>query len=264
MLKMGGYGLLRFALPIVPDACHFFAPAMIALSLVAVIYGSLLALAQTDMRKLLAYSAVAHMGLVTLGLFTFDRMGTEGAVVQMLSYGIVSGAMLLCTGMLFDRTKNGAIDAYGGVANSMPKLATFAMLFSMANVGLPGTSGFVGEFLVLMGAIRFNFWVGATAALTLILSAAYTLWMYKRVMFGAIKNTRVSNLRDLGRREFVLLGAMAVLVLAIGVRPKTFTDAIGPSAENLVAQAQGSALPSDTGVASNNRAATPVSNRLPG
>jgi NADH-quinone oxidoreductase subunit M len=146
----------------------------------------------------------------------------------------------------------------------MPKLATFAMLFSMANVGLPGTSGFVGEFLVLMGAIRFNFWVGATAALTLILSAAYTLWMYKRVMFGAIKNTRVSNLRDLGRREFVLLGAMAVLVLAIGVRPKAFTDAIGPSAENLVAQAQGSALPGDTGVASNNRATTAVSVHLPG
>ncbi|SIT36747.1 NADH-quinone oxidoreductase subunit M [Paraburkholderia piptadeniae] len=264
MLKMGGYGLLRFALPIVPDACHFFAPAMIALSLVAVIYGSLLALAQTDMRKLLAYSAVAHMGLVTLGLFTFDRMGTEGAVVQMLSYGIVAGAMLLCTGMLFDRTKSGAIDAYGGVANSMPKLATFAMLFSMANVGLPGTSGFVGEFLVLMGAIRFNFWIGATAALTLILSAAYTLWMYKRVMFGAIRNTRVASLRDLCKREFVLLGAMAVLVLAIGVHPKTFTDAIGPSAENLVAQAQGSALPTDTGVASNSHATVAVANRLPG
>ena len=146
MLKIGGYGMLRFALPIVPQASHFFAPAMITLSLVAVIYGSLVALAQTDMRKLLAYSAVAHMGLVTLGLFVFDRIGTAGAVVQMLSYGIVSGAMLLCTGMLVDRTKNGSIDAYGGVANTMPRFAVFVMLFSMANVGLPGTSGFVGEF----------------------------------------------------------------------------------------------------------------------
>jgi NADH-quinone oxidoreductase subunit M len=263
MLKLGGYGLLRFALPIAPQASHFFAPMMITLSLIAVIYSSLLALVQTDMRRLLAYSTIAHMGLVTLGLFVFNRIGQAGAIVQMLSYGVVSGAMLLCTGMLYDRTKTASIAEYGGVANTMPRFAAFVMLFSMANIGLPGTSGFVGEFMVLMGAIRFNFWVGATAALTLILSAAYTLWMYKRVMFGAIKNTRVSSLRDLGRREFVLLGAMAVLVLAIGVRPKTFTDAIGPATENLVAQAQGSALPTDTGVASNNRSAA-VSSRLPG
>jgi NADH-quinone oxidoreductase subunit M len=247
MLKIGGYGLLRFALPIVPDASHFFAPVMIALSLVAVIYGSLLALVQIDMRKLLAYSAVAHMGLVTLGLFTFNRIGTEGAVVQMLSYGIVSGAMLLCTGMLFDRTQNGSIDAYGGVANTMPKFATFAMLFSMANVGLPGTSGFVGEFMVLMGAIRFNFWIGALAALTLILSASYTLWMYKRVVFGAIANASVAKLADLGKREFVLLGALTVLVLAIGIDPKPFTDAIDPSVGNLLTQAARSATPSDPG-----------------
>jgi NADH-quinone oxidoreductase subunit M len=250
MLKIGGYGMIRYVLPIVPDASHFFAPAMIALSLVAVIYGSLVALAQTDMRKLLAYSAVAHMGLVTLGLFTFDRLGTEGAVVQMLSYGVVSGAMLLCTGVLFDRTREGSIDAFGGVANTMPRFATYAMLFSMANVGLPGTSGFVGEFLVLTGTIRFNFWIGATAALSLILSAAYTLWMYKRVMFGAVKNARVAGLKDIGKREFVVLGAMAVLVLAIGVRPKTFTDAIGPSVESFLATAQGSSLPGDAGAAS--------------
>jgi NADH-quinone oxidoreductase subunit M len=264
MLKIGGYGMLRYVLPIVPDASHFFAPAMIALSLVAIIYGSLVALAQTDMRKLLAYSGVAHMGLVTLGLFTFDRIGTEGAVVQMLSYGVVSGAMLLCTGVLFDRTRNGSIDAYGGVANTMPKFATYAMLFSMANVGLPGTSGFVGEFLVLMGAIRFNFWVGAAAALSLILSAAYTLWMYKRVMFGAVKNDRVAKLRDIGRREFVLFGAIAVLVLAIGVHPKTFTDAIGPSVENALAASQGSSLPTDPSAPSYDAHHETVSERQPG
>lgn len=229
MLKMGGYGLMRFSLPITPDASHFFAPAMITLSLVAIIYASAVALVQTDMRKLLAYSAVAHMGLVTLGLFTFNRIGTEGAIVQMLTYGIVSGAMLLCTGMLVDRTGNGAIDAYGGVASTMPRLATFAMLFSMANVGLPGTAGFVGEFMVLMGALRFNFWVGGAAALTLILSAGYTLWMVKRVMFGGITNGSVANLVDLSRREFAVLGALAILVLAIGIRPKPFTDAIDPS-----------------------------------
>jgi len=246
MLKLGGYGLLRFALPITPDASHFFAPVMIALSLVAVIYASLLALVQTDMRKLLAYSTVAHMGLVTLGLFIFNRIGTEGAIVQMLSYGIVSGAMLLCTGMLFDRTQTGSIDAYGGVANTMPKFAAFAMLFSMANIGLPGTSGFVGEFMVLMGAISFNFWIGALAALTLILSAAYTLWMYKRVIFGAIANARVAKLADIGKREFVLLGAMALLVLAIGLDPKPFTDAIDPSAGNLVTQAQRSSIQAST------------------
>ncbi|SAK68623.1 proton-translocating NADH-quinone oxidoreductase subunit M [Caballeronia catudaia] len=264
MLKIGGYGMLRYVLPIVPDAAHFFAPAMIALSLVAVIYGSLVALAQTDMRKLLAYSAVAHMGLVTLGLFTFDRLGTEGAVVQMLSYGIVSGAMLLCTGVLVERTNNGSIDAYGGVANTMPRFAACAMLFSMANVGLPGTSGFVGEFLVLMGAIRVNFWIGAAAASSLILSAAYTLWMVKRVIFGAVKNDRVAMLRDLGKREFALFGAMAVLVLAIGVHPKTFTDAMGPSVESLLSAAQGSSLPADENAPSYDAHHVTVSGRTPG
>jgi NADH-quinone oxidoreductase subunit M len=236
MLKIGGYGLLRFALPITPQAAHFFAPAMITLSLVAVIYSSLLALVQTDIRKLLAYSSVSHMGLVTLGLFIFNPLGQEGAIMQMISYGLVSGALLLCTGMLHDRTQTGSIDAYGGVANTMPKFAVFVMLFSMANVGLPGTAGFVGEFMVLMGAVGFNFWIGALAALTLILSAAYTLWMYKRVIFGAIANARVAKLRDVGKREFVLLGAMAVLVLGIGIYPKPFTDAINPSSTSLLAQ----------------------------
>ncbi|MGF6726585.1 NADH-quinone oxidoreductase subunit M [Paraburkholderia sp. GAS41] len=236
MLKIGGYGLLRFALPITPQASHFFAPAMITLSLVAVIYSSLLALVQTDIRKLLAYSSVSHMGLVTLGLFIFNPLGQEGAIMQMISYGLVSGALLLCTGMLHDRTQTGSIDAYGGVANTMPKFAVFVMLFSMANVGLPGTAGFVGEFMVLMGAVGFNFWIGALAALTLILSACYTLWMYKRVIFGAIANARVAKLADVSKREFVLLGAMAVLVLAIGIDPKPLTDAINPSSSSLLAQ----------------------------
>jgi len=246
MLKIGGYGLLRFALPIAPQASHFFAPMMITLSLVAVIYSSLLALVQTDMRRLLAYSTVAHMGLVTLGLFVFNRFGQSGAIVQMISYGVVSGAMLLCTGMLYDRTKTASIAEYGGVANTMPRFAAFVMLFSMANIGLPGTSGFVGEFMVLMGAIRFNFWIGALAATTLMLSAAYTLWMYKRVIFGAIANARVSKLKDLGKREFVLLGAMSLLVLAIGLDPKPFTDAIDPSVGTLLTQSERSALPSDS------------------
>jgi NADH-quinone oxidoreductase subunit M len=207
-----------------------------------------LALVQTDMRRLLAYSTIAHMGLVTLGLFVFNRIGQAGAIVQMLSYGVVSGAMLLCTGMLYDRTKTASIGDYGGVANTMPRFAAFVMLFSMANIGLPGTSGFVGEFMVLMGAIRFNFWIGAIAASTLVLSAAYTLWMYKRVIFGAIANARVAKLQDLGKREFVLLGAMALLVLAIGINPKPFTDAIDPSVGTLLAQSERSAHPSDDAV----------------
>jgi NADH-quinone oxidoreductase subunit M len=247
MLKLGGYGFLRFTLPITPDASHFFAPVIITLSLVAVIYSSLLALAQTDMTKLLAYSTVAHMGLVTLGLFLFNQIGTEGAIVQMISYGFVSGAMLLSIGVLFDRTKTRAISAYGGVANVMPRFAAFVMLFSMANVGLPGTSGFVGEFMVIMGAIRVNFWIGAIAATTIILSAAYTLWMYKRVIFGAVANGGVAKLVDLGRRESVMFASLAVLVLLMGLYPKPFTDAIELSAANLVTQAGRSKQPADDG-----------------
>jgi NADH-quinone oxidoreductase subunit M len=189
------------------------------------------------------------MGLVTLGLFVFTRISMEGAVVQMMSYGIVSGAMLLCSGMLYDRTQSGSIDAYGGVVNTMPRFAVFVMLFSMANVGLPGTSGFVGEFMVLMGAIQFNFWIGAMASSILILSAAYTLWMYKRVIFGAVANARVAKLADVSKREFVLLGAMAVLVLAIGIDPKPFTDAIDATAGEVLAQAEGTVANGATRVA---------------
>ncbi|WP_310633421.1 NADH-quinone oxidoreductase subunit M [Paraburkholderia sp.] len=245
MLKLGGYGFLRFTLPITPDAAHFFAPVIITMSLVAVVYSSLLALAQTDMTKLLAYSTVAHMGLVTLGLFLFNQIGTEGAIVQMISYGFVSGALLLSVGVLFDRTKTRTIAAYGGVVNVMPRYATFMMLFCMANLGLPGTSGFVGEFMVIMGAIRVNFWIGAIATTTVVLSAAYTLWMYKRVIFGAVANKGVAKLTDIGRRETLIFASLAALVLAVGIYPKPMTDAIELSAANLVAQAGRTKQPTD-------------------
>ncbi|HDR9052080.1 TPA: NADH-quinone oxidoreductase subunit M [Burkholderia vietnamiensis] len=243
MLKLGGYGFLRFALPITPDASHFFAPAVIALSLFAIVYASLIALAQTDLGKLLAYSTVAHMGIVTLGLFLFNRIGVEGAIVQLVSYGFVAGAMLLCVSVLVDRTKQREIAAYGGVAGVMPRFATFSMLFAMANIGLPGTSGFVGEFMVIMGAIRMNFWIGAIAALTLILSASYTLWMVKRVIFGKVASPRIAKLADLGRREVVLFASLALIVLMVGVDPKPFTDAIDPTVGRLIEDASHSKLP---------------------
>jgi NADH-quinone oxidoreductase subunit M len=195
---------------------------VIALSLFAIVYASLIALAQTDLGKLLAYSTVAHMGIVTLGLFLFNRIGVEGAIVQLVSYGFVAGAMLLCVSVLVDRTKQREIAAYGGVAGVMPRFATFSMLFAMANIGLPGTSGFVGEFMVIMGAIRMNFWIGAIAALTLILSASYTLWMVKRVIFGKVASPRIAKLADLGRREVVLFASLALIVLMVGVDPKPF------------------------------------------
>ncbi len=245
MLKLGAYGFLRFSLPITPDASHFFAPVIITLSLVAVIYASLIALAQTDMSKVLAYSSISHMGLVTLGLFLFNRIGVEGAMVQMISYGFVSGAMFLSIGVLYERMKTRSIGAYGGVVNVMPKFAAFIMLFSMANLGLPGTSGFVGEFMVIMGAIKFNFWIGALAALTLILSASYTLWMYKRTVFGPIGNAQVAKLVDLNRREFAMLGSLAVFVLAIGIYPRPLTNAIEGTSGSLIKAALASKQPLD-------------------
>ncbi|RQZ58963.1 NADH-quinone oxidoreductase subunit M [Burkholderia cepacia] len=222
MVKIGGYGFLRFMLPIAPDASRMLAPAMIALSLFTVIYASLIALVQTELSALLAYSTIAHMGLVTLGLFLFNQLAVEGAIVQMISYGLVSGALLICTGMLYERTQTRSLDALGGVANVMPRYATLAVLFSMANLGLPGTSGFVGEFLVIMGAIKANFWIGGAAALTLVLGAAYTLRGVRRVIFGAVKNERVARLTDLGRRERALLVPLAVIVLGLGVAPRYF------------------------------------------
>ncbi len=186
MLKLGAYGFLRFSLPIVPDASHYLAPMMIALSLIAVVYIGFVALVQTDMKKLIAYSSISHMGFVTLGFFIFNQIGIEGALVQMISHGFISGAMFLCVGVMYDRMHSRMIADYGGVVNTMPKFAALFVFFAMANSGLPATSGFVGEFMVILGAIKFNFWVGFAAATTLILGAAYTLWMIKRVVFGAV------------------------------------------------------------------------------
>jgi len=243
MLKLGAYGFLRFSLPIVPDASHFLAPVVIILSLIAVVYIGLVALVQTDMKKLVAYSSIAHMGFVTLGFFIFSQIGAEGAIVQMISHGFVSGAMFFCIGVLYDRLHTRSIKDYGGVVNTMPKFAAFSMLFAMANCGLPGTSGFVGEFMVILGAVRFNFWIGALAGLTLILGAAYTLWMYKRVIFGAVANANVAKLLDVGKREFFILACLAALVLFMGIYPKPFTNAMHESVANLLSHVAQSKLP---------------------
>ncbi|MCM5572040.1 NADH-quinone oxidoreductase subunit M [Burkholderiaceae bacterium FT117] len=224
MLKLGAYGFLRFSLPIAPDASHELAWLMIALSLIAVVYIGLVALVQADMKKLVAYSSIAHMGFVTLGFFIFNHMGVQGAIVQMISHGFVSGAMFLCIGVMYDRLHSRNIADYGGVVNTMPKFAALFMLFSMANAGLPATSGFIGEFFVILGAVQFDFWIGLVAATALIWGAAYSLWMYKRVIFGEIANDKVRGLQDLNRREFWMLMAMALLVLGMGVFPKPVTD----------------------------------------
>ncbi len=234
MLKLGAYGFLRFSLPIAPDAAREYAWLMVALSLVAVVYIGLVALVQSDMKKLVAYSSVAHMGFVTLGFFIFNELGVSGAVVQMISHGFVSGAMFLCIGVLYDRVHSREIAAYGGVANTMPKFAAFAILFAMANCGLPGTAGFVGEWMVILGAVKFDFWIAALAATTLIFGAAYTLWMVKRVYFGDVANHHVKELTDLNGREFVMLALMAAAVLWMGVYPKPFTDPMNASVAQLL------------------------------
>ena len=233
-LKLGAYGFLRFSLPIVPDASQYFQPMMIALSLIAVIYIGFVALVQSDMKKLVAYSSISHMGFVTLGFFIFNQLGVEGALVQMLSHGFVSGAMFLCIGVMYDRVHSRQIADYGGVVNTMPKFAALFLLFSMANSGLPATSGFVGEFMVALGAVHFNFWTGFAAATTLIVGAAYTLWMYKRVVFGAVANPHVAELEDINNREFLILGVLAVCVLAMGLYPFPFTDVMHASVDNLL------------------------------
>ena len=243
MLKLGAYGFLRFSLPITPDASHFLAPVVITLSLIAVIYIGLVAMVQADMKKLVAYSSIAHMGFVTLGFFIFNQLGVEGAIVQMISHGFVSGAMFLSIGVLYDRMHSRQIADYGGVVNVMPKFAAFVMLFSMANCGLPGTSGFVGEFMVILAAVQYNFWIAAGAAVTLILGAAYTLWMYKRVYFGAVANDHVKSLLDIGRREFFMLAVLAALTLFMGLYPKPFTDVMHVSVENLLSHVAQSKLP---------------------
>jgi len=234
MLKLGAYGFLRFSLPIAPDASHYLAPLMITLSLIAVIYIGLVALVQTDMKKLVAYSSIAHMGFVTLGFFVFNDMAVQGGLVQMISHGFVSGAMFLCIGVLYDRMHTRQIADYGGVVNTMPKFAAFVMLFSMANCGLPATSGFVGEFMVILGAVKFNFWIGMLAATALIFGAAYSLWMVKRVIFGAVANKHVAELSDIGSREFFMLALLAIAVLAIGLYPEPITAAMQTSVADLL------------------------------
>lgn len=240
-LKVGAYGFLRFILPILPDASRYFAPAIIVLSLIAVIYIGMVALVQTDMKKLVAYSSISHMGFVTLGFFLFlngeqNVWALKGAIIQMISHGFVSAAMFMCIGVMYDRLHTRNIADYGGVVNVMPKFAAFMMLFAMANAGLPATSGFVGEFMVIMGSVHVNFWVGALAALTMIFGAAYTLWMYKRTIFGEITNPKVKELKDINGREFIILAIFAIAVLGMGLYPNAFIEVVHQAANDLIVQ----------------------------
>ncbi len=234
MLKLGAYGFLRFSLPILPDASQEWAGFMIALSLVAVIYVGLVAMVQQDMKKLVAYSSVAHMGFVTLGFFIFSDLGVSGAIVQMIAHGFVSAAMFLGIGVLYDRVHSREIADYGGVVNTMPKFAAFALLFTMANCGLPGTAGFVGEWMVIIAAVKANFWIGLLAASALIFGAAYSLWMYKRVYLGSVGNDNVKALTDINAREFLVLAVLGLAVLYMGVYPKPFTDVMDASVAELL------------------------------
>jgi NADH-quinone oxidoreductase subunit M len=244
MLKMGGYGFVRFSLPMVPDGSAYFSGLVIALSLIAVAYIGFVALMQKDMKKLIAYSSIAHMGFVTLGFFlawsiasgTGVGLGLTGGMVQMVSHGLISGAMFLCVGVLYDRVHSRQIADYGGVANTMPKYAAFMVLFSMANAGLPGTSGFVGEFMVIIASFKANFWFAFVAATTLVLGAAYTLWMVKRVIYGEVANDQVAALEDLNRREFAVLGILAISVLLVGLWPAPLVDMMNATVEQLVQQ----------------------------
>jgi NADH-quinone oxidoreductase subunit M len=245
LLKMGGYGFVRFSLPMVPDGSRYFAGMMIALSLIAVVYIGFVALMQKDMKKLIAYSSIAHMGFVTLGFFIIWHMfgesgavlGVQGGMVQMVSHGLISGAMFLCVGVLYDRVHSRQIADYGGVANTMPVFAAFMVLFAMANAGLPGTSGFVGEFMVIIASFKANPWFAFFAATTLVLGAAYTLWMVKRVVYGEVANEHVAVLEDLNRREFIVLGILAFAVLLLGLWPAPLVDMMNVTIENLVEQA---------------------------
>jgi NADH-quinone oxidoreductase subunit M len=246
-LKIGAYGFLRFVLPIVPDASRELAWLMVALSLVAVVYIGLVALVQTDMKKLVAYSSISHMGFVTLGLFLFagnelNPWAIEGAIVQMVSHGFVSAAMFMCIGVMYDRLHTRNIADYGGVVNRMPIFAAFFLLFAMANSGLPATSGFVGEFMVIMGALQVNFWAAFAAATTLIFGAAYTLWMYKRVVFGDVANSHVAEMEDVNKREFLILAILAVMVLGMGLYPEMFVKVMHVSVNDLIAHVAQSKL----------------------
>jgi NADH-quinone oxidoreductase subunit M len=242
MLKLGAYGFIRLSLPILPDASHVAAPVVIGLSLIAVVYIGLVALVQTDMKKLIAYSSISHMGFVTLGIFVFNDHGMEGAVIQMVSHGFVSGALFLCVGVLYDRMHSRLIADYGGVVNRMPVFAAFFVLFAMANSGLPGTSGFVGEFLVILGTMEENFWYAFAAASTLLFGAAYTLWMIKRVVFGPVANGKVAALTDITLRERLVLGLVAIAVLAMGLYPQPFAAVLHTSVNELLTLANQSKL----------------------
>jgi NADH-quinone oxidoreductase subunit M len=254
LLKMGGYGFVRFSLPITPDASQSLAWLMIGLSLIAIIYIALVALVQKDMKKLIAYSSITHMGFVTLGFFVIfavlaNAPGSDGALlalqggmVQMISHGLISGALFLCVGVLYDRLHSREISAYGGVINTMPKFAALAVLFALANAGLPGTSGFVGEFFVILGAFQASFWLAFGAATTLVLGAAYTLWMVKRVIFGGVANDGVAQLQDIGARELVMLVALALAVLALGVWPAPLVEVMDESLAGLLTHAAQSKL----------------------
>jgi NADH-quinone oxidoreductase subunit M len=243
MLKLGAYGFLRFSLPITPDASQYLAPVVIGLSLVAVIYIGLVALVQKDMKKLVAYSSIAHMGFVTLGFFMFNDLGVQGGLMQAISHGFVSGAMFLCIGVLYDRVHSREIADYGGVVNTMPKFAAFVVLFSMANAGLPATSGFIGEFMVILGAVEFNFWTGVASGTALILGAAYSLWMVKRVIFGPIANKKVAALTDLNGREFAILSVLAIATLAMGLYPAPIAETLQVSVTDLLQHVAVSKVP---------------------
>jgi NADH-quinone oxidoreductase subunit M len=243
MLKLGAYGFLRFSMPIAPDAAREWGMFIIVLSLVAVVYVGLVAMVQQDMKKLVAYSSVAHMGFVTLGFFIFNPLGVSGGIVQMIAHGFVSAAMFLSIGVLYDRVHSREIASYGGVVNTMPKFAAFALFFAMANCGLPGTAGFVGEWMVILGAVKFNFWIGLLSASALIFGAAYTLWMFKRVYLGPVANNDVKELTDINGREFLMLALLAAAVLYMGVYPKPFTDVMDTSVADLLKHVALSKLP---------------------
>ncbi|MEL6645287.1 MAG: NADH-quinone oxidoreductase subunit M [Pseudomonadota bacterium] len=251
LLKMGGYGFLRFSLPMFPVASDLLAPLVLWLSAIAIVYTSLVALAQQDMKKLIAYSSVAHMGFVTMGIFAANQQGLDGAIFQMLSHGFISGALFLCVGVIYDRMHTREIDAYGGLVNRMPAYALIFMLFTMANVGLPGTSGFIGEFLTLVGVFQVNTWVAAVAATGVILSAAYALWLYRRVVMGDLIKESLKSITDMTTRERAIFAPLVVMTLLLGVYPSLVTDIIGPSVGALVDQYETALLAADTRLAEN-------------
>jgi NADH-quinone oxidoreductase subunit M len=233
LLKMAGYGFIRFSLGLFPDASIYFAPLVFVLSIIAIIYTSLVALVQRDMKKLIAYSSVAHMGFVTIGIFVFNKQGIEGSIFQMISHGIISSALFLCVGVIYDRMHTREISKYGGVVNVMPKYAIMFMVFTLGSLGLPGTSGFIGEILVLIGAFKFNYWIAFFAAIGVILSACYSLWLYRRVVFGEIINDQIKSLKDLNKNEYLILTPLLIMILILGFYPALLLDLISSSAEKV-------------------------------